>query len=96
MMPLILSQTAHENFYNTVNAIAKFEQKIISHRTKLGLNKAKNKGIQLGRKPGLSTKAIENVQLVKKLYQEGNYSVGDICRQANIAKSTFYRYINNK
>lgn len=79
--------------FNIMGAIAEFERDLISERTKDGLRHAKSKGIKLGKRPGLSKQGLNKARAAEVMYKKENKSVAEICRQLDIGRSTFYRYL---
>jgi DNA invertase Pin-like site-specific DNA recombinase len=69
---------------------AEFERNLISDRTKASLKAIKDKGIKLGRQPYLDRK---KAKLAYKMRVVQNYTVEHICRELNLTKPTFYRYV---
>jgi DNA invertase Pin-like site-specific DNA recombinase len=77
-----------------LKAILEFNRNLKSASTKSGLQRAKNRGIRLGKKPGLSEETKQKAQKAKKLYKKDGLSIKRICLTLEISRSTFYRYIN--
>lgn len=79
-------------FLSIAGAFAELERNLIIERTNAGLAAAKEKGIKLGRRPGLT----ESQQVIKKaacdLYIK-DMSTIDICKSLNISTATLYRYL---
>jgi DNA invertase Pin-like site-specific DNA recombinase len=80
--------------FHIFGALAEFERNLIRERTIAGLEAARARGRKGGRPKldGTNKKA----QLARKLYQEKDRSIQDICHNLNISRATFYRYINQK
>jgi DNA invertase Pin-like site-specific DNA recombinase len=78
--------------FHIFGAIAEFERSLISERTRAGLHSAKLRG-RFGGRPvvinEIKRKRLNFLHLNRKL------SVNDICRELDISKSTFYRYVKN-
>ena len=77
------------------------ENKNISHSeaTKQGLQRAKERGTQLGRPKGtklVTKKSLEAKELIKKLNYtfEGNLNNEATYKQIGISRNTFYKYKN--
>lgn len=77
------------------------KSKNISHSeaTKKGLQRAKERGVQLGQPKGaklVTKKSLEAKELIKKLNYafEGNLSNEDTYKQIGISRNTFYKYKN--
>ena len=64
---------------------------MISEKTKIGISKAKQKGITTGR----PRKPDENVQRAIIMYQSKKYSLDEITNETGISKSTLYRYLEH-
>lgn len=71
-------------------ALAEFERNLIRERTQAGLKAARARGRKGGR-----PKTLEPAQrqLAVKLYDERQYTIGEICRMMGISKPTLYNYI---
>ena len=80
--------------FHIFGALAEFERDIIRERTQAGLAAARARGRQGGRPrlPGNARKVV----LARKLYEEQQMSVKDICRDLNISRMTLYRYLRRK
>ena len=79
-------------FLSIVGAFAELERNLIIERTKAGLAAAREKGVKLGRRPGLT----ENQQVIKKaacdLYRKG-MTTNNICKSLKLSTATLYRYL---
>jgi DNA invertase Pin-like site-specific DNA recombinase len=80
--------------FHIFGALAEFERDIIRERTQAGLQAARARGRQGGR-PKLSSTA-RKVALARKLYEDRQTPVPDICRDLNISRATLYRYLRRK
>ena len=80
--------------FHIFGALAEFERDIIRERTQAGLQAARARGRQGGR-PKLSNTA-RKVALARKLYEDRQTPVQDICRDLNISRATLYRYLRRK
>src|ERR687884_558336 len=80
--------------FHIFGALAEFERDIIRERTQAGLAAARARGRQGGRPklPGTARK----VALARKLYEDRQIPVQDICRDLNISRATLYRYLRRK
>lgn len=78
------------------STLANIKKTYFSDRTKKGLQKAKSRGVVLGRPKGLNDKSIEKVGRVVKLYNEDELSINEICTEENISRATLYRYLRSK
>jgi DNA invertase Pin-like site-specific DNA recombinase len=74
-------------------ALAEFERKLIQERTCAGLNAAKTRGRTGGRPPMLDKK---EQKLLRRLYDEGEHSVEEICEILKISKATLYNYLGRE
>jgi len=77
-------------------ALAEFEQGIIRERTKAGLAAARARGRKGGRPKGLSKEAQHTAMIAETLYQDGDLTVKQICRQLSISRGTFYNYLRHR
>ena len=80
-----------ELVFNIFSDLAQFERRLIQERTRAGLAAARARGRKGGRKP------IENndprVRMARRMYDDRDMKIGDICQTLNISRATFYRYI---
>lgn len=93
--PFIDTTSAHGKFVITLfGAIAQLERDIIIERTTAGLNSARRRGIQLGRKKGLNKVAKQKAILAATYYKENNLPIVDIMKLVGIkSKPTLYKYL---
>lgn len=92
----INTSTAQSILYTQIiGAFAQFERELMIERTRAGLAEAKRQGIKLGRKPGLSDKALKKVDAAAHMYNAG-MKVLDICSTLHISRGTLYRYLKAK
>jgi DNA invertase Pin-like site-specific DNA recombinase len=75
---------------NILLSFAQFERELIVQRVNQGLKTAREKGIKLGRKSYLDRK---KAKLAYKMRVIQHYTVDHICRELNLTKPTFYRYV---
>ncbi len=71
-------------------ALAEFERDIIHERTRAGLEAARARGRSGGRPKSLPP---QQVQALKKLYDNKTMPVSQICSTFHIGRTTLYRYI---
>ena len=76
---------------NIFSALAEFERNLIIERTMAGLKAARARGCVGGRPKALKDSQIENM---KKLYQDRNTSINEICDLFRISRTTLYKYLN--
>jgi DNA invertase Pin-like site-specific DNA recombinase len=80
-----------ELVFNIFAALAQFEAELIRERTRAGLSVARARGRMGGRKP--ISKADHKVKLAKKMHQDMNISIREICSSLKISRATLYRYL---
>ena len=85
------TSAAGELIFHVFGAIAHFERRLISERTKDGIEAARAQG----RKPGRPPLEAETVLALQKLVQAG-MTAGQAAKQLGIARSTAYRLIKEK
>ena len=78
--------------FHIFGALAEFEKDIIRERTKAGLASARARGRLGGRPKKMDEKKIE---MAKKLINDPNNSIEEICKMFNISRATLYRYKNS-
>lgn len=74
-------------------AIAEFERNLMRERTRAGLNSARARGRLGGRPKTLNPK---KVALMRKLYDEKQHTVQEICDIIGVTKPCLYDYIKNR
>ncbi len=72
-------------------AVAEFERNLIKERTRAGIEGARRRNKHLGRPQGIQPQTLEKYQYALHLYENKNMPIDKACKQANIAKTTFYR-----
>jgi len=77
--------------FNIFSSIAKFEKLLIKERTHAGLYAARARG-RMGGRPRISANHPRVVD-AKKMYQDKNFSIDDICNALKISRSSLYRYL---
>ena len=82
------TSAAGELIFHVFGAIAHFERRLISERTKDGIQVARLKG----RKPGRPPLGLETVLALQNLVEAG-MTAGQAAKQLGIARSTAYRLI---
>jgi DNA invertase Pin-like site-specific DNA recombinase len=76
--------------FHVFAALAEFERDVIRERTMAGLASARARGRRGGRPPSLDAR---KVALARRLYEDGQTPVKEICATLSIGKTTFYRYL---
>lgn len=79
--------------FNLFGSFGEFERELISERTRAGLAEARKHGRKGGRPPGLSKDAKKTAWAAYSLSVKKDLSVGDILKQLNLNKTTYYRYL---
>ena len=77
--------------FHVFGALAEFERDIIRERTKAGLAAARARGRKGGRPRKLSASQVE---MARKLMQDPNISIQEICETLGVSKATIYRYVS--
>ena len=85
------TSAAGELIFHVFGAIAHFERRLISERTKDGIEAARAQG----RKPGRPPLEPETVLALQNLVQAG-MTAGQAAKQIGIARSTAYRLVKEK
>lgn len=75
--------------FNMLGAIAQFETEIRAERQMDGIQKAKERGVQFGRKKELDD---EQVRELRELREQG-VLIKDLMEEYELSKSTIYRYL---
>lgn len=76
--------------FHMFGALAEFERNLIRERTQAGLQAARARGRQGGRRQKLTPQEIE---IGRSLAADPKRSVTSICEHLGISRPTFYRYI---
>src|SRR3954453_1896424 len=76
--------------FHIFGSLAEFERDIIRERTQAGLVAARARGKRGGRRPTLKPKEIA---IVRKLHEDKQTPVEDICRMFKISRMTLWRYV---
>ena len=86
-------------FFTVVSAFSQLERDLIVERTKAGLDAARRKGKQPGRKKGMSQETIKKCEYIHYLYEINDKSIQTLCEENGISKPTYYaykkRYVDN-
>lgn len=80
--------------FHIFGALAEFEREVIKERTNAGLQAARARG-RLGGRPKIQVLDPKKIALARKLYEDGNTPVQEICDTLHIGRSTLYRYIRD-
>jgi DNA invertase Pin-like site-specific DNA recombinase len=80
-------------FFHVLAAMAQFERDIISERTKEGLASARSRGRLGGRRSKLTEK---DKAMARKLYDQGELEISEICRMYSISRPTLYKAIKEE
>lgn len=78
--------------FQMVGVFSEFERSMISERVKLGLNRVKVKGKELGRPIKVDESFVEKV---KRLWGEG-MTLDQIREKVDLSRSTIYRVVKNQ
>jgi len=81
-----------ELMFNIFSSLAQFERRLIQERTNAGLTAARARG-RLGGRPKKST-YDPKVKMAKKMHQNNDMAIKDICGSLGISRATFYRYVS--
>src|SRR5947208_363807 len=76
--------------FHIFGALAEFEREVIKERTNAGLQAARARG-RLGGRPKIQSLEPKKIALARKLYEDGNTPVQEICDTLHKGKSTLYR-----
>jgi len=75
--------------FNVLSSISEFETEIRKERQMEGIKKAKEKGVQFGRKSVLSDEQINEM----KSKRESGYLIRELMSEYNLSKSSVYRLL---
>lgn len=74
--------------FHLLGAVAEFERELINERRNDGMQRAKEKGVQFGRKPKLTESQVEELQTA---YRAGERPK-ELMQRFGVSSATFYRY----
>lgn len=77
--------------FHVLSAISEFETELRAERQRDGIQKAKQKGVQFGRKQKLDDIEISSL----KRYREKGHTIGMLMQAYNLSKSSVYRYLKD-
>ena len=77
--------------FHIFSSFAQYERRLIQERTKAGLDAARARGRLGGRKP--MDPFNSKVLAAKKLHQDNNLSIKEICEKLAISSATLFRYL---
>ena len=77
--------------FHVFGAVAEFERDLILERTMAGLEAAKARGRYGGRPRALNE---GKAKLARRLKDEGEHSVEDICEMLGVGRAILYRYLS--
>jgi len=78
--------------FHVFGALAEFEREIIRERTMAGLESARARGRHGGRPRALDE---GKARLARRLKNDGEHSVEEICSILGVGRSTLYRYLSD-
>ncbi len=81
-----------ELVFNIFSSLAEFERRLIQERVRTGLEAARARGRQGGRKP-LSVDD-PRVKAAKKMSENREMTVDEICKTLRISRATYYRFLS--
>lgn len=76
--------------FGIFTALAEFERELIRERTKAGLEAARARGSNGGRKFALSK---AQVRLAQAAMGKKETVVGELCKELGVTRATLYRYV---
>ena len=76
--------------FHVFGALAEFEREIVRERTLAGLESARARGRHGGRPRALDE---NRAKLARRLKDEGEHSVEEVCFMLGVVRSTLYRYL---
>ena len=80
-----------ELIFNIFSSLAQFERRLIQERTKAGLEAARSRGRNGGRKKVENTDP--RVLMAKNMHKDHGMKIDDICKTLKISRASFYRYL---
>jgi len=75
--------------FNMLGAIGQFETEIRAERQMDGIKKAKDRGVQFGKRPALTTNQIEELRDKRA----SGILIKDLMAEYSLSKATIYRYL---
>ena len=80
-----------ELILDVFSSLTQFERRLIQERTKAGLEAARSRGKNGGRKKIKNTD--QRVLMAKKMHKDYSMRIDDICKTLKISRASFYRYL---
>lgn len=84
------STAGGEMVFSMIGAVAQFERRIISERTKAGLEAARTRGKKGGRKPSLSPAQVRNA---RRMRDEDGMTLDEIAAELEVSRSSVIRHL---
>ncbi|MGI2299967.1 recombinase family protein [Candidatus Cardinium hertigii] len=81
-----------ELIFNIFSSLAQFERRLTQERTRAGLEAARARGKNGGRKKISYTEP--KILMAKNMHKDHRMDIKDICKTLKISRATFYRYVN--
>ncbi len=78
--------------FNMLGAIGQFETEIRAERQMDGIKKAKDRGVQFGKRPALT---VDQIEELRKKRQQG-ILIKNLMAHYGLSKATIYRYLETK
>jgi DNA invertase Pin-like site-specific DNA recombinase len=85
------SSATGELIFHMIGAIAQFERRLISERTKTGLEAAKARGRKGGRRPKLTP---SDVKKARAMLSSGEVSKAEVAKHFNVSRPTLNKALN--
>ena len=80
--------------FHIFGALAEFERELIRERTRAGLAAARARGRKGGHPRVESLNTSEKVAMARRLYNDKQNQIADICKALRVSRSTLYRYLS--
>lgn len=87
---LIITPETKLTFIRTLELITQFQTDVVRFRTKLGIQKSREEGKQIGR----PKRSDDNLNKAIDMYLSKKYTLDEIKEKTNISRATLYRHLD--
>ncbi len=87
---LVITPETELSFIKTLKLITQFQSDVVRFRTKLGIEKSREEGKQIGR----PKRSDENLNNAIDMYLSKKYTLDEIKEKTNISRATLYRHLD--
>ncbi|RAI82119.1 resolvase [Macrococcoides goetzii] len=89
-LSLVITPETELSFIKSLELITQFQSDVVRFRTKLGIEKSREEGKQIGR----PKRTDDNLNKAIDMYLSKKYTLDEIKEKTNISRATLYRHID--